>query len=219
MLHSVSPATSPAPPAAPRPAAAPAPPAPTSCLSVHSPVPTRVGNTSDPLQSREAPDAWHTAHFKMASGMTLAAGELDALPCAITSAFPVPEKRDLMLLAVVYGQRADVQRMLADEMSATAPDAQGLTPLVQAAARPDPSILQDMIAAGVDINSAQPYNGATPLIAAAAASRPDNVALLIEAGADLALATKEGQTASDVSTSPAVRMMLTFAQDQRAQNR
>nr|WP_274603047.1 ankyrin repeat domain-containing protein [Stenotrophomonas sp. CFBP 13718] len=123
-----------------------------------------------------------------------------------------------MFIAVTYGQVGHVEQMLRDGASATAPNSEDLSPVVAAATLADAAMLKAMIAAGVDINAAQPRNGATPLIAAAESSHADNVALLIKAGADPLATASDGSTAMSVSTSPAISLMLEMAGNLQAAN-
>ncbi|MBD8635490.1 ankyrin repeat domain-containing protein [Stenotrophomonas sp. CFBP 13725] len=182
------------------------------------PVPAQISNAAPQPMSEKAASAWNTANFKMASGMRLSAEDMDALPCNFNTAFPVPAPRDLMFIAVAYGQVEHVEQMLRDGASATAPNSEGLSPVVAAATLADPAMLKAMIEADVDINAAQPRNGATPLIAAAESSHADNVALLIKAGADPLATASDGSTAMSVSTSPAISLMLEMAGNLQAAN-
>jgi len=182
------------------------------------PVPAQISNAAPQPMSEKAASAWNTANFKMASGMRLSAEDMDALPCNFNKAFPVPAPCDLMFIAVAYGQVEHVEQMLRDGASATAPNSEDLSPVVAAATLADPAMLKAMIAAGVDINAAQPRNGATALIAAAESSHADNVALLIKAGADPLATASDGSTAMSVSTSPAISLMLEMAGNLQAAN-
>src|SRR5690606_38822880 len=55
--------------------------------------------------------------------------------------------------------------------------------------------MRQHLAAGTDINAADPFGGSSPLITAAVFGKTEMARLLIESGADLEFRNKEGSTA------------------------
>lgn len=82
----------------------------------------------------------------------------------------------------------------------------------------DPELLEMLLSAGADVNSADPGSGSTSLMRAAFHGRTGAVSQLLEAGADVNLADKQGTTAFDIALQvndirqrdeyPKIRMLL-----------
>ncbi len=77
------------------------------------------------------------------------------------------------------------------------PDADGLTPLMRAAARGDVAQVTSLLAAGADVNQAHAEVRLTPLMFAAYFGRDAAVALLLEKGATANLKDAAGASAAD----------------------
>src|ERR1700730_36256 len=86
--------------------------------------------------------------------------------------------------AVLYGQTAIVQQLIAGGADVNAPDDTGMTPLMVAASQGQTAIARMLIAAHADVDAAGD-DRTTALMRAASANRGDTLRLLVASGANV----------------------------------
>ncbi|WP_448218545.1 ankyrin repeat domain-containing protein [Endozoicomonas sp. 2B-B] len=96
--------------------------------------------------------------------------------------------------ACYYGDLDQVERSLAEGVNVNAVMTDGLTALMLASINGHTDIVERLINAGAEVNTARNEDGGTPLLFAAQENNSDCVKLLINKGADLNAEAKNGAT-------------------------
>jgi ankyrin repeat protein len=112
------------------------------------------------------------------------------LPLVLTLALAATPLVD----AVKAGDRAAVEKLLAERVDANQADPDGTTALHWAAAANDQGLVERLLRAGARADARNAY-GATPMSEAAVYGNTATIRALLEAGADVESANDEGQTA------------------------
>jgi ankyrin repeat protein len=95
--------------------------------------------------------------------------------------------------------REKIELLLANRADANAVTSRGLTPLMIAVSRPNctDEIIQTLLAAGANVNAADPTGQSVLILAARNTARPAVITLLLNAGANAKLEDNTGRTALD----------------------
>lgn len=119
-------------------------------------------------------------------------------------------QREELIVAIQDGNRQKVRELLSLGVNVNRPliapndtddEISIFYPLIHAAARNHIDMVQDILAAGADVN-VQRQNGDTALIAAAIEGNPETTQLLLQAGADVHATGYDGATALHNATLP-----------------
>jgi ankyrin repeat protein len=95
--------------------------------------------------------------------------------------------------AVIQGDLASVERLIASGAGLETLDSEGKTPLMNAVYYKHPGVTAFLLGKGADVNAKEP-NGWSPLMLASMAGDSEIVKMLIDAGADVNIKTNDGET-------------------------